>query len=428
MGQVTSLFVRKVLSVADDGIDKDALLRSVGLDPTGPVDPAAMIPAADYYALLEKLLALDPEPATLPLRAGASMRCGDYGAFGLAWKSARDLRRSYARAERYARVLSSVATYEVEPVADGAFLHLRREGPRHPGMRFSNEATIAGIDAISRQVTTGDFRPLAVHFRHPAPRSVRHHAAHFGCPVQFGSDRDALLVSAENLQAPNRLGDASISRFFKTHLDHEVAQLQGVESLDRQVLDLVLRDLSGGVPQVSDVAQQLCLSARTLQRRLADTRHSFQSLVDEARRRLATRLLGETAYSLSEVAFMTGFADQSAFTRAFKRWEGQTPRSYRIRTQTRPVLVLDWRARPKTWRAAPRGTRAACLCYGFNRERKEEAMNRSTDKRIHADRPVLVLGATGKTGRRVVTLLGEKGVPGATDGSEPRTLDKECRR
>lgn len=333
MGQVTSLFVRKVLAAAHDAVDKAALLRSVGLDPSGPADPAVMIPAADYYALLEKLLAQDPDPTTLPLRAGAGMRCDDYGAFGLAWKSARDLRRSYARAERYARVLSSVATYEVEPAAAGAFMHLRREGPRHPGLRFSNEATIAGIDAISRQVTTGDFRPLAIHFRHPAPGTARHHEAHFGCPVHFDSDRDALLVSTECLQAPNRLGDASISRFFQTHLDHEIAQLEGAALLDRQVLDLVSRDLSGGVPQVSDVAQQLCLSARTLQRRLAEGGHSYQSLVDEARRRLATRMLAETAYSLSEVAFMTGFADQSAFTRAFKRWEGQTPRSYRVRTQ-----------------------------------------------------------------------------------------------
>lgn len=321
------------MAEADDRVDKDALLRSVGLDPAAPVDPAVMIPDSDYYALLERLLALDPEPTTLPLRVGAAMRCDDYGAFGLAWKSARDLRRSYARAERYARVLTSVATYEVEPVAAGAFMHLRREGPRHPGMRFSNEATIAGIDAISRQVTTGDFQPLEIHFRHPAPGSARHHAAHFGCPVHFGSDRDALLVSTENLQAPNRLGDASISRFFQTHLAAEVARLAGAASLDGQVLDLVSRDLSGGVPQVSDVAQQLCLSARTLQRRLADEGHTFQSLVDEARRRLATKLLGGTAYSLSEVAFLTGFADQSAFTRAFKRWEGRTPRSYRIRTQ-----------------------------------------------------------------------------------------------
>ena len=334
LGQVTSLFVRKVLAAADVRVDKDALLRSLGLEPDVPVDPARMIPAADYYAFLERLSGLDPDPTTLPLRIGASMNCDDYGAFGLAWKSATNLRGSYARAERYARVLTSVATYEVVPVPGGAYLHLHREGPRELGLRISNEATIASVDAISRQVASDGFRPLEVHFKHAAPGTAAHHEAHFGCPVHFGSDRDALLVSDATLQTPNRLGDPSISSFFRTHLDSELTRIADNDAVDRQVVDLVTLSLSEGVPRVSDVAQQLCMSARTLQRRLADAGHSYQTLVDESRRRLAARLLAETDFSLSEISFMTGFSDQSAFTRAFRRWKGQTPRSYRLRVQS----------------------------------------------------------------------------------------------
>ena len=74
------------------------------------------------------------------------------------------------------------------------------------------------------------------------------------------------------------------------------------------------------------------MSGRTLQRRLSEQGHSYQGLVDEARRRLAGSLLRETNYSLAEIAFMTGFAEQSSFTRAFKRWAGQTPRSYRLQS------------------------------------------------------------------------------------------------
>ena len=87
---------------------------------------------------------------------------------------------------------------------------------------------------------------------------------------------------------------------------------------------------------LSDVAKRLGMSGRTLQRRLSERGYSYQTLVDESRRQLAKRLLRQTDFSLVEVAFMTGFSEQSAFTRAFKRWAGQTPRSFRIDSQSNP--------------------------------------------------------------------------------------------
>lgn len=330
MGQITSLFVRKVAHEVDDSVDKGALLRSVGIDPDSPVDPSQMVSDTEYYAFLERCATVDGDATTLPLRVGAAMRCDDYGAFGLAWKSAPDLRGSYRRAERYARVLTNVSTYEVERTAEGAFMHLHRAGERCLGLRLSNEATVASIVSISRQASSRDFQPIAVYFKHPAPESVTGHEAYFGCPAHFASSRDALLVSNEALETPNKLGDESISRFFDTHLETELAKLEDDSSLEQRVKIRVSRSLSEGVPAISDVARHLGMSGRTLQRRLSDRGYSYQALVDESRRRLAERLLQQTDYSLAEVAFMTGFSEQSSFTRAFKRWAGQTPRSYRL--------------------------------------------------------------------------------------------------
>ena len=73
------------------------------------------------------------------------------------------------------------------------------------------------------------------------------------------------------------------------------------------------------------------MSERTLQRRLAEQGESFQALTDQARHAAAASLLRSQAYSVVEVAFITGFADQSAFTRAFKRWTGETPAAFRRR-------------------------------------------------------------------------------------------------
>ena len=333
MGQITSLFVRKVVDAVEENADKGALLRSVGIDPEGPVDLSQMVPATEYYAFLERCAAVDGNATTLPLRVGAAMHCDDYGAFGLAWKSAPDLRGSYERAERYGRVLTNVSTYEVERTDGGAFMHLHREGVRRLGLRLSNEATLASIVSISRQASSEEFNPVAAYFKHPAPESVADHEAYFACPVHFASSRDALHVSQETLETPNQLGDESISRFFDTHLEADLSKLEGARSLAQRVQIRISQSLSEGIPAISDVASHFGMSGRTLQRRLSDCGDSYQDLVDESRRRLAKRLLQQTDYSLAEVAFMTGFSEQSSFTRAFKRWAGQTPRSYRLTFQ-----------------------------------------------------------------------------------------------
>jgi AraC-like DNA-binding protein len=335
MRRITTLFVRKVLAAVEAGIDKESFLHSLGIAHDSLKDPSHMLSDTVYYAFLEKLTTVDQNPMTLPLRAGAAMCCDDYGAFGFAWKSATNLQSSYERAERYARVLTNVSTYEVEKTDEGAFIHLHRVGERRLGMRLSNEATIASIASISQQVSTKAFNPIAVYFKHPSPKTITAHETYFGCPVYFQSDRDALLISSETLQTPNKLGDASISKFFDTHLETELSKLEDDSALNRQVRIQVSQALSEGVPMLSDIARRLGMSGRTLQRRLSDEGYSYQTLVDESRRQLAKHLLQQTDFSLADVAFMTGFSEQSAFTRAFKRWAGQTPRSYRIDSKSK---------------------------------------------------------------------------------------------
>lgn len=333
MRTITSLFPRKVIEEVHDSVDKEAMLQTIGLSRHEPVDPSQMLAVEDFFGFLERITRADPLGITIPLRVGAAMRCDDYGAFGLAWKSATTLRGSYDRAERYAQVMGNESTYDVEPTAEGAFMQLHRFGERRLGMRISNEAHFASIVSISKQVASKPFQPLAVFFKHAAPATLEHHKAYFGCPVHFSADRDALLVSTETLRTPNKLGDPGLARFFETHLEGEVAALRDAVLLDRQIRDHVVTALSEGIPAVSEVARHLGMSARTLQRRLSEQGLAFQTLVDDARRQLAHRLLKQTQFSLMDVAFMTGFSGQSAFTRAFKRWAGQTPRSYRLQAQ-----------------------------------------------------------------------------------------------
>ena len=99
--------------------------------------------------------------------------------------------------------------------------------------------------------------------------------------------------------------------------------------------------LSDGVPTLSAIAAEVGVGPRTLQRRLSAQGYSFQRIVDLARQTLAHRLLRETELCLAEIAFLTGFSEQSCFTRAFKRWAGQTPRSYRLEARSVRQSRLD---------------------------------------------------------------------------------------
>lgn len=341
MGQISSLFAHKVADAAFQSEvgakeKREALLRGIGLDPDAPADPRHMITAADYYQLCEQAAHASALGVSLPLAVGDSMVCDDYGAFGLAWKSAVDLRGSYMRAVRYGEVLTSVSAHEVRTEGNKTFMILHRDGERRLGLRLSNEQTIVAIAKISREVSTRNFVPEAVFFKHPAPDRRDEHERYFGCPVHFEADRDALLVSEETLATPNRLGDAAICAFFDAHLETELAERSDRHGLNKRISIQISQSLSEGAPTVAEIARRMGMSSRTLQRRLSEQDLSFKQLVDASRRELAQRLLQQSQYSLSEIAFLTGFSEQSAFNRAFKRWAGQTPRSFRLKFQSKP--------------------------------------------------------------------------------------------
>ena len=328
MGYVTSLFARKMVAAAGGAVDAAAMLASVGIAPEDPWDARQMVPAERYYDMLERLA--DQIDATdLPVRAGASMQLDEYGALGLAFKAATTLGASYARVERYARLWTSVAEYELRAETRGTLFILHRAGDRSLGMRLSNEATLVSAVSIARQVCPVRLVPIEVLVRHRAPRSIAAHEDWFGCPVCFGADIDAILYSNEALSRPNILGDEGISQYLTAHLDAQLSEIAREPALVTEVKAAIAQALSEGVPKMAEIAGGLGLSGRSLHRGLSECGTNFQSLTEETRRDLAEGLLRNERHSLAEIAFLTGFSEQSAFTRAFKRWVGATPATYR---------------------------------------------------------------------------------------------------
>lgn len=326
--EVSTLFARKAIAQARQATAERAL-AGVGIASELLSDPANRIPVQKHHQLFQTL-AEDERPAiSFHMRTSASMRCEDFGPLGLTMKSAPTLRRSFERLDRYARLYNPYSVFALADKGSECWWINHRTAPDNDGARLSNEAALGTFVSLWRDANGDEFSPKRVQFTHLPVGDVKPLEDHFRCPVTHGAEVDAIIMHQQDVDRPNRVGDQHIWNFLREHLE-EVLRTTVPDRIDREVVIQVASTLSDGVPKLEDVACHLGIGSRTLQRRLAEIGHSYQSLVDEARREVALKLISEGRHSLVEVAFLTGFSEQSSFTRAFKRWSGKTPRTYRV--------------------------------------------------------------------------------------------------
>lgn len=325
--EVSTLFARKAIAQAQPATAERALARA-GIAREDLSDPANRIPVQAHHLLFETLAGDERPDIGFHIRTSASMRCEDFGPLGLTIKSAPTLRRSFERLDRYARLYNPYSLFSLEDKGSECWWFNHRTAPDNDGSRLSNEAALGTFVSLWRDANGNEFNPKRVQFAHPPVGNVKLLEEYFKCPVTHGADVDAIVMHQEDVERPNRVGDQHIWNFLRQHLE-EILGTTEPERIDRDVVMQVANTLSDGVPRLEDVACRLGIGGRTLQRRLAELGHSYQSLVDEARREVALKLVSEGRHSLVEVAFLTGFSEQSSFTRAFKRWSGKTPKTYR---------------------------------------------------------------------------------------------------
>jgi AraC-like DNA-binding protein len=180
-----------------------------------------------------------------------------------------------------------------------------------------------------RAATGVAFHPLAVEFAVAAPQDTREHERVFGCPVRFGQEANRLWVSRVDWERTNRNANTELLRILELRASGLAAEMPELDSVCDAVRSVACLNLDQGPPTIEQLAKQLSLSPRTLQRRLAAEGASFSELVDQARETTSRRLLHEHSLSLAEIAHLVGFSEQSAFTRAFKKWTGTTPAQFR---------------------------------------------------------------------------------------------------
>lgn len=309
------------------GLDAAAMLRSAGLTRDQVDDPDGRIPGEAVGALWQEAL-VRSQDADLPLRVAQAVPFGAYRVIDFLAASAATVGEGLTRVARYFPLINSAIELRIIHAPD--LVRVVLIDPRNPaGVPRPYAEYALAVTVLHCRRAAGVEWPLAeVGFAFPRPASSATHERVFGCPVFFSRSDTELALSGRVWNSPSASASSELLRVLEQHADVMVSTLRHAEPVKQRVVRVLTEELRGADPSLANVARRLGLSERTLQRRLRDEGSSFADVLDETRKHVAGQYMQKKGFALTEIAYLLGFSEQSAFSRAFQRWHGLPPSRY----------------------------------------------------------------------------------------------------
>ncbi len=309
------------------GLDSTALFIEVGLDPEIMRDPNGRYPVSRMSRLWKLAVQTSGDPC-IGLHAAEYVQPTTFHSLGLAVLASQSLEDAMRRGARFSRIVSNAVDVSVESTDMGVKQVVRfREDVRQVDEAI--DLYMASTLKMGHILTGGKAQPMQLRLRRSVtPEMEVEFRSFFMAPIEFEAEENSFLISHELAQRPLAMANPALARQNDQVVMQYLAQFEDANVSEKVRAELISR-LPAGEPSRGEVASALNFSEKTLQRRLRDEGTSYQDILDETRRELAQHYLSESHASVCEITFRLGFADQSSFTRAFKRWTGCAPGAFR---------------------------------------------------------------------------------------------------
>jgi AraC-like DNA-binding protein len=314
-------------------VSADELLAERGLSRSELSEPGAYLSIAAFEGLIARACELTQEPG-LGFHLGLRMRISAYGYLGFAAMTAADLAGALELACRFAPTQTTAIALRLERDGESAALVIEERASLGTVREHVILALAVGLSRIGSSITGQELHGI-IEFAFPKPEYFSRFAPLVPARVRFSMPSHRLLFDARLLQLPLVLSDPAALLLARQQCERELAELLRNDTLSARVRSLMLRR-EGGYRSLDDLAKESHTSVRTLERRLRAQGTSYSELLEQARRSAALELL-RTELAVEAIAARLGYSDAANFTRAFRRWTGQTPRAHRAAAAaTRP--------------------------------------------------------------------------------------------
>lgn len=328
-----TIFSRTVVGTARTaGVAASDLVARLGVDEAKFDDPEAWFPAVVVERFLELVgERLGHSAPGLWVGENVSVDAGDL--LGYAMRTADTLGGAYETAARYYDLVGTqIEVYYHEDVEHGLFTH--GVAPRlASGRRHRDELIAATMTTLGRAITGTNWTPARVTFQHARPTDVQVHRELFGRDPEFDEPATEIAIQRDVAALPSAMADGALHEILERYASSLVTPGLGQPPLLRTLRLAIMHALPGGDLSVENMARSVHFSARTLQRRLSEHDTTYAEFLRQTRRYLAEGYLYGSAVSIDEVAFLLGYANTPAFSRAFKQWTGVSPGIFRQRAR-----------------------------------------------------------------------------------------------
>ncbi len=329
-------FVRNVTSMrlmaelaADYGMPLRACLDGTEIEERDLLDPAVVVSARQELRLITNLVEHLGRVPALGIEAGRRYHFTAFGALGFAMVSCPNVLSALDVALRYFHLTFAFTRFVVQQVGENTHLVIDDSTLPEAVRAFVVERDSAALVTVQRDLfaTRPVFREL--YFSFPLPESVGTYEDFYRVRPVFNAASNRAVLNTEALLEPLPQANEFARQAAEDQCRAMLARFQTRIGLSARVREQLISQ-GGEIPDMDAVAQTLCMTPRTLRRRLLDENTTFLKLRDEVRCALAEELLAERVLSVEQIAERLGYADPTSFIHAFKRWRGATPLAYRM--------------------------------------------------------------------------------------------------
>ena len=315
-------------AISAAGANPDQLLEKLGLERSVLLNPEKFIPCFMFARLLEDAAQLTGDYC-FGLHFGQRFNPKNIGPLAYVVLNSPTVEVADQHVARYLKLFNQAAEVSSIVEADRAYLRYVFCNLESEPHRQHNEYGMVVRLNTMRMLVGSQWTPLEVQFAHPAPPGVAEHERIFGAPALFGYPTNSFVLESELLTRQVPAADQRLYRIMQRYLEQILEQIPQEDGFIAAVRRTIAESMKERTPSLPRTAKKLAMSPRTLQRQLKARQVDFKNLVDDTRRHFAKTYLKDRKNTLTEIAFLLGYSEASAFNRAFKRWTGLTPLVYR---------------------------------------------------------------------------------------------------